>query len=66
MIVKESEANTKKCPFMDGNCVGSECMGWRWTTTEDPADKLTGNTYFDMRPRRRIKTDSGYCGRSGG
>jgi len=26
----EDEAKKKLCPWLKSNCIGSECMGWKW------------------------------------
>lgn len=30
MILTESKACTNMCPYIKDNCVGSQCMAWRW------------------------------------
>lgn len=60
MILKESKARNKKCPYVDGNCVASGCMGWRWHL-ETEYDKWAAGA-LAIRPVP-IATDKGYCGK---
>ena len=38
------EARKKVCPmiFFEGDCIGSECMAWRWFDTEIKTDGYCG------------------------
>jgi hypothetical protein len=64
MIVSETEAKAKICPFalisneaVIRKCTASECMGWRWVSWRDS----TTGAYFD---RKRCEDDVrvGTCG----
>ena len=53
------EAKNKVCPmiFFEGDCIGPECMAWRWHYE----DTFIGETYVET---LMSKTD-GYCGLAG-
>ena len=79
--ILENDARHKWCPFartrpMKGsNCIGSDCMAWRWVDVNPPSI-VEGNTPLSGHYTRDtgLKTDSGkrvlatsegYCGLSG-
>lgn len=35
------QANTMRCPFVDGGCIGSKCMAWRWMSRPNPTSLTT-------------------------
>lgn len=50
MLLTETDAKNKRCPFMDGgNCLASECCVWRYSRLVD----------------RRNSKRLGYCGAGG-
>ena len=53
-IYKEEEAKTKLCPSLvsRGDCLGSDCMAWRWIET------LNEKTLLQV-------CVAGYCGLGG-
>jgi len=61
MIVTEEQAKKKLCPSsypdpnVQGDCLASECMAWRWI------DPDTFQTATGVRPQVKL----GYCGKAG-
>jgi hypothetical protein len=67
------EAKNKVCPmiFFEGDCIGPECMAWRWNYDVDGiknkavAETIAGELiYNDVRVKLPSTTD-GYCGLAG-
>ena len=36
----EEEARERVCPFFGTNCIGSDCMAWRWFNENDASNPL--------------------------
>jgi hypothetical protein len=71
MLVTEKEAKKTECPIEIGqNCVGTDCMAWRWGEPELVEGE---GVYFpdgrfnkmSLRPRTKDEPRRGYCGLAG-
>lgn len=69
MLVTPEAARTKRCPMRiaagsitaidGGNCVGAQCMAWRW--------KASLNRWVEgTRQREEVSKTHGVCGLAGG
>ena len=52
MLICESEAKKKMCPFLGSQCLGRDCMAWKFVQEGDgrhPAFRMTqcAGLYFD-------------------
>jgi hypothetical protein len=59
MIIAESKATQKRCPFTQIHCLGDNCMLWNWFDgTDDPVRE--GETEDEMTMKHNDRR--GYCG----
>jgi len=59
MILSVGEARMKQCPKMSKNCIGIDCMMWKYWI---PPNGVT----MDKKPHGiKDKEKKGYCGLSG-
>lgn len=59
MIVEETEASTKQCWKLGGNCKGSECMAWCFIKERVKKDVTTSIVYSTE--YEYVDTTRGYC-----
>lgn len=59
MIVEETEASTKQCWKLGGNCLGSGCMAWNFL--KERVRKETSSSIIYSTNYKYIDTTRGYC-----
>ncbi len=65
------EAKNKVCPmiFFEGDCIGPECMAWRWheefITDHQCETFLNEDGRLEYKPRPILSKTDGYCGLAG-
>jgi len=61
----EEEAKDKICPIIQGNCIGSECMFWKWGWTDEGLEQDPRRPYKFLM-KGHYSDVEGSCGLIGG